>query len=215
LEKQVLRASSPEEVEALGVRLSECLDTLREHTLQQRARTEQNIAQLHRDLENSSKATGSPAGALPKDSLDGLPVRAQAERALDQAIQTGGHGFVTAFVVDRVHLINARFGYAVGDEILSLFREHLVQYVTLEDRLFRWTGPVFLVLMERHTLPDVVRAEVKRVTSKKLETTVQIGTRSVLLPVSSSAAVFSLLEAESTAALIEKIDSFVAGHAHA
>jgi len=28
-----------------------------------------------------------------------------------------------AFVVERVHLINARFGYGVGDQILRLFRE--------------------------------------------------------------------------------------------
>jgi hypothetical protein len=42
--------------------------------------------------------------------------------------------------------------------------------------------------------------------------TVQFGSRFVLLPVSSSALVISLLEAESAAAIIERVDPFVAGH---
>jgi len=55
-------------------------------------------------------------------------------------------------------------------------------------------------------------SELKRVTSKRLETTVQIGGRLVLLPVSSSALVISLLEAESAAGLIEQVEASVGGH---
>jgi GGDEF domain-containing protein len=119
---------------------------------------------------------------------------------------------VVAFVVDRVQLINARFGYAVGDQILVLLRDHLAKHLQAGDQLFRWTGPVFLALLDRPNLPDGVRAEVKRITSVKLETTVQIGTRSVLLPVASTSAIFSLFEIDSMPLLIEQIDAFVAGH---
>jgi len=42
--------------------------------------------------------------------------------------------------------------------------------------------------------------------------TVQIGSRFGLLPVSSLAQVISLLEAESAAAIIERVDASVAGH---
>jgi GGDEF domain-containing protein len=213
LEKQILKASSAEEVKGFSARLAGCLESLRDQTLSQRERTEQNVVQLRRDLESARPACGPAAVARLKiDSLSGLSLRAQAEKVLDAAIQAGGHGFAVAFVVDRVHLINARFGYAVGDQILLLFSEHLAQHLNEGDQLFRWTGPVFLVLMDRPDLPDGVRTEVKRVTSKKLETTVQIGTRSVLLPVTSSAAIFSMLEADSSTALIEKIDTFVAEH---
>jgi hypothetical protein len=48
--------------------------------------------------------------------------------------------------------------------------------------------------------------------AKKLEMTVQFGSRFVLLPVSSSALVISLLEAESAAAIIERVNASVAGH---
>lgn len=212
LERQILKAPTAEETKTLAIRVSECLDSVRDQTLRQRERADQNLAQLRRDLEAASKA-GPAAGVQPKmDSLSGLPLRAQAEHALDTAIQSGGHGFVVAFIVDRVHLINARFGYGVGDQILLLFRENLAQHLKEGDQLFRWTGPVFLALLDRSSLPDSIRAEVKRVTSKKLETTVQIGSRFVLLPVSSSSLVISLLEAESAAAVIEQVDAFVASH---
>lgn len=212
LERQILKASTAEDTKSLAIRVSECLESVRDQTLRQRERADQSLAQLRRELE-ASKA--GPAAGVPKmDSLSGLPLRAQAEYTLDAVIQSGGHGCVVAFVVDRVHLINARFGYGVGDQILLLFREHLAQHLKEGDRLFRWTGPVFLALLDRPNVPDGVRAEVKRVTAKKLETTVQIGSRFVLLPVSSSALIISLLESESAAAVIEQVDAFVAGHAH-
>ncbi len=212
LEKQILKASTAEETKSLAIRIAECLESVRVQTLSQRERADQNLSQLRSELEASSKA-GPAAGVQPRmDSLSGLPLRAQAEHALETAIQSGGHGFVVAFIIDRVHLTNARFGYGVGDQILTLFREHLAEHLEEGDRLFRWTGPVFLALLDRPNLADRVRAEVKRVTSKKLETTVQIGSRFVLLPVSSSSLVISLLEAESAAAVIEQVDAFVAGH---
>ena len=212
LEKQILKACTAEDAKSLAIRVADCLQSVRDQTLRQRERADQNLAQLRGELEASSKA-GPASGVQPKmDSLSGLPLRAPAEHALDTAIQSGGHGFVVAFIIDRVHLINARFGYGVGDQILLLFREHLAQHLKDGDRLFRWTGPVFLALLARPNLADGVRAEVKRVTSKKLETTVQIGNRFVLLPVSSSSLVISLLEAESAAAVIEQVDTFVAGH---
>jgi GGDEF domain-containing protein len=212
INKQILKASTPEDIKSLTLQASECLESVRVQTLRQHERADQNLAQLRSQVESSSRAKPS-AGVQPKmDSLSGLPLRAQAEHVLDTAIQSGGQGFVVAFIIDRVHLINARFGYGVGDQILTLFRQHLAEHLEEGDQLFRWTGPVFLALIDRPSLPEGVRAEVKRVTSKKLETTVQIGSRFVLLPVSSSALVISLREAESAATIIEQVDAFVAGH---
>jgi GGDEF domain-containing protein len=212
LEKQIVKAVTAEDAKSLAIRVAECLESVRSQTLRQRERADQSLTQLRSELEASSKSGTAAGGPQKVDALSGLPLRAQAEQAMEEAIKSGGHGFVVAFVIDRVHLINARFGYGVGDQILTLFREHLAQHLKEGDRLFRWTGPVFLALLDRPNLADGVRVEVKRVTGKKLETTVQIGSRFVLLPVSSSSLVISLLEAESAAAVIEQVDGFVAGH---
>jgi GGDEF domain-containing protein len=213
LERQIVRAGTSEQVRSLGTRLTECLETLRIETGRKQERHQQTLAQLQREVERSwHPATNAPGGPAAGDSLSGLPLRAKAESALEAAAQSGEQGFVIAFVVDRVQLINARFGYAVGDQILVLFREHLAKHFHAGDKLFRWTGPVFVALLNRPNLPDGMRTEVKHLTSAKLETTVQIGTRSVMLPVSSTAAIFSLFEINSAPLLIEQIDAFVAGH---
>ena len=213
LERQIVKATTVDQIRSLRTRLTECLETLQSETARQHQRHEEALAQLRHEVESAWRPSATPAASPSKgDSFSGLPLRTKAESALEEATRLGGHGFVIAFVIDRVQLINARFGYAVGDQILVLFREHLATNLQAGDQLFRWTGPVFLALLDRPNLPDGVRSEVKRITSAKLETTVQIGTRSVLLPVASTAAVFSLFEIDSTASLIEQIDAFVAGH---
>lgn len=213
LERQIVKAATFEQVKSLGARVAECLETLQVETARQNERHQEALAQLRHEVESSWHPPVN-AGVPPAngDSLSGLPLRAKAEGALEEATHSNGHCFVVAFVVDRVQLINARFGYAVGDQILVLLRDHLAKHLQAGDQLFRWTGPVFLALLDRPNLPDGVRAEVKRITSVKLETTVQIGTRSVLLPVASTSAIFSLFEIDSMPLLIEQIDAFVAGH---
>lgn len=214
LEKQIAKASAMEEFRSLSVRLSDCLKALREDNLRQRERADQNLVELRKELDSSSSRAPSEHTAGPKtavDTLSGLPLRAQANEALEAAIESGDRGFIAIFVVDRVHLINGRFGYAVGDQMLLLFHQHLAQNLKDRDQLFRWTGPVFLALLKRPNLPDAVRAEVKRLHGVKLETTVQVGARSILLPVAGTSSVFSLFDFDTAASVVQKVDAFVAG----
>jgi GGDEF domain-containing protein len=212
LEHRIAKAPAIEDVRSFGNQLSKSLETLRADMVRRRERMEETLSQLRRKVETSPWPESNGASQSKTEALSGLPLRTKAESALDQVIQSGGHGYVAAFAVDRVHLINGRFGYAVGDEVLMLFQEHLKQNLKPGDQLFRWTGPVFIALLERASPADHVRTEVKHLTSAKLECTVQIGSRTVLLPVACTSAIFSLVEIPSTAALIEQIDTFVSGH---
>lgn len=210
LEHRIAKARSIEEVKKYGAQLSECLEGLREDNSRRMQRMEQVLSALRRKVQ--SLPWEGPGDDVPHD-LDAsveLPSRPKAEAALEKVMLAGGYGFVVAYVVDRVQLINARFGYAVGDEILAMFQEHLKQGLKKGDQLFRWTGPAFLVLMDRTSLAGGVRAEVNHLTSAKLETTVHLERRSVLLPVTARSAIFSLFEATSTAELIQEVDAFVA-----
>ena len=65
--------------------------------------------------------------------------------------------------------------------------------------------------MDRTSLSEGVRGEVSRLAAAKLETTVHLDQRSVLLPVTCTSAVFSLFEAPSAVVLIQQIDAFTAG----
>jgi GGDEF domain-containing protein len=210
LEQRLAKAPSMEEVTALGVQLSESLEGIRAEVARWRERTEQALSELRRKVESGSNGDppGGPGQASQTDG--GAMTRAKAEIILDQIVQEGGHGYVVAFVVNRVQLINARFGYAVGDNILALFQEHLGKNLKRGDQIFRWSGPVFLATMNRAMI-ERVRGEVNRLTSAKLETTVHLDNLSVLLPVTCTAAIFSLFETPSAAVLIQQIDAFTAG----
>ena len=209
LEHSLAKASSMEGVRTLGAQLSGCLEEIRADAIRRRERTEQTLSELRRKLDDSSKSEqGSPEQG--SEAVGGVLTRAQAEAALDRIIQEGGHGYVAAFAVDRVQLINSRFGYAVGDEILALVQQHLRQNLQPRDQMFRWTGAVFVATMNRPTIKRA-RGEVNHLASAKLQTTVQIDNRSVLLPLTITPAIFSLFEAASALVLIQQIDAFAAG----
>ena len=125
-------------------------------------------------------------------------------------MESGNEWFAIIFSIDRVKLINARFGYATGDKVLLLVRNHLKQSLSAGDRLFRWTGPVYLVLVKRDAGQEQVMDEVRKITSLKLGTEVRIGNRSVLLPISATSIVFPVAKMHSHAECIRRIDEFIA-----
>ena len=211
LEHRIAKAPSMDEVKRFGAQLAECLDGIRNDAVLRNHRVEQAMTELRRKTENTSRSESADRIEQDPEPAGALQPRAKAEAAFDRVIQAGGNAYLAVFVVDRVQLINARFGYAVGDEVLVLFQEHLRRNTQPGDQFFRWTGPVFLVLMDRPDLAESVRARVKHMTSAKLETTVQLDSRSVLLPVTATSTIISLFEIPSTAAVVQEIDAFVAG----
>ena len=211
LEHRISRTRSVEEVRRFGVQLADCLKGIRADNLRRSQRMEQILSALRRKVQTPPWGEQADVLQLNTDGAADLPSRPKAEAALDKVIKAGGYGFVAAYVVDRMQLINARFGYSVGDEILAVFQKHLRQSLKQKDQLFRWTGPAFLVLMDRTGLSAGVRAEVNRLASAKLEATVHLDNRSVLLPVTCTSAIFSLFDAPSPAVLIQQIDAFTAG----
>jgi len=140
------------------------------------------------------------------DAITGLPNRESAEQALTAALERRKPAYAVAFAVSRVHLINARFGYSTGNQILLRARDHLAARLGLERRLFRWTGPVFVALIEQEEEPD---AEVQRITSAKLETGVSIGDSSVMLPIHLVSLLCPLAQVTVLAELTQRIDAFV------
>jgi hypothetical protein len=93
-----------------------------------------------------------------------------------------------------------------------LFGQHLAQRLSSNDRLFRWRGPGFLALMDR-TGPEIsIRAEIARMVSARLEQEIELGGRSVLLPIGASWMLTSV--ADSTLDKVsKKLDAFSAAQA--
>jgi GGDEF domain-containing protein len=114
--------------------------------------------------------------------------------------------YAVLHVMDRLMLINSRFGAAIGDHALRKFKDFIMLDAHPEDLFFRWGGPAFLALVQRVETIDWMRRAVARTVSEKCEITVETETRGLMLPLSSRWTVFPMFAAPRI--LIAKLDAF-------
>jgi len=212
LEKQLEKASAIEDLRAIKLRLADCLEELRTERRQNDQATQEHVCRLREGLEKArqelKRSAAAPGGT---DSLSGLPERGTAEEVMAEGLASGRPLCAVVFVLDRLPAINARFGYAAGDRVMLGFLRHLKQSVARPAEIYRWTGPAFLLLAEASGQLVKFREDMTHIISTRVEETLRVGNRTVLLPVSGSCAVFPLSEAKSLPVLLTKIDNFVKG----
>ena len=212
LERQLEKSSQTEDLRAIKVQLEQSLGIICEEAAAQEKRSAEIKGQIQDAMSRPESAAVLSEAVGDLDLVTGLPNFRAAEKAVRSAIEAGTNTYAVLLCVDRVEVINSRFGFSVGDKILMLFGQHLAQKLSQSDRLFRWRGPGFLALLDR-TGPEIaVRAEVARAVSARLEQQIELGERSVLLPVAASWMLTGL--ANSTMGKIsQKLDAFSAGQA--
>ena len=189
LQERIDQAAGIEDVRALRLELSDCLRSIR--------------CECGGETGETKPAPKSPG----VDSLTGLRLRAGAEEAMKAACGGGAHAYASLFVMDRIQVINSRFGIEIGNQVLRFFVQHLSGMLTPNDSLYRWSPVSFLALLDRRESPDQVRREIVRTMTQRREQTLEIGHRSVVLPVSSNWVVFPLFEQGYTETL-GKLDAF-------
>lgn len=209
MEQQLQEAAGLTDPADVQTRVAECLQELQNETRRQQEQLEQKLADIRTQRQRLERIGAQMHLGPAADRATGLEGRDAAEQALAEGIERRGNLRAAIFHVERVQLINARFGYATGDQVLLTFSHHLAGLLPPEDRLFRWTGPVFVVLMERTGSREQIQLELEKISSAKLEIAVQIGNGCVLIPVTSGSALFSLLDVGSVFELARNIDALV------
>lgn len=209
VEKLIERASVIEDIRTLKVRLGECLSAIQQEVEGHKQDSSATVSSLQRELAQATERMKAPITGAATDPVTGLRGWQAAEEAMAVALDSGRNFFVAAVVVHRVQAVNQRFGHAAGDHLLRVVHEHLHVGLSPKDRLFRWQGPSFLALLERSGPDDAVRAEIGRLTLKT-EDLLDIGTRSVFLPISASSLVCAL--SAPIRPLITKLTQFVSAH---
>jgi diguanylate cyclase (GGDEF)-like protein len=209
IERQIEKASQSEDLRALKTQLEQSLETICEEAAQQEQQSEQLGEQIRETMSRPETAAVLAKAVADLDLVTGLPNFQAAEQAIRAAITAHTSTYAVLLCVDRLEVINTRFGFAVGDRILMLFGQHLAQRLSTTDQLFRWRGPGFLAILDR-TGPEIsIRAEVARMVSARLEQEIELGGRSVLLPVAASWMLTGV--ADSTAdRIMKKLDAFSA-----
>jgi GGDEF domain-containing protein len=143
------------------------------------------------------------------DDVTGLPSAREAEIAIEAIAGSEGI-FPVVFVLERLDMINSRYGFKAGDQILMLFSQMLAQDLKPEDRLYRWRGPSFVALLSRNASIDSVRSELKRFSSTKLEKMLDVDNRKVLMRISSVCALISVMPNGQPRDIVPRIDAFIA-----
>jgi GGDEF domain-containing protein len=133
---------------------------------------------------------GTPPVPLEMDAATGLPSKREAERAIRTALLAPAHKFLIVAVCSRVQAVKARLGYAVGDRILAALAEHFRKSLSAHDQVYRWQGPTVVALIERAESIDRIRAEIRIFADARLERTMEVGQRTVLVPISAAWVVF-------------------------
>jgi len=86
-----------------------------------------------------------------RDELTGLANRRRMESLITQEHQRctrSGQTFCLALLdIDRFKAVNERHGYACGDAVLRALSQEALRHVRVSDRLSRWSGGSFLLMM--------------------------------------------------------------------
>lgn len=221
VEKRIEQISYTSDLPRLKTELADCLAMVREEAFRQR---EQNAATIHtlqrgvsdtqqRIAEVTKADEGQPKVPLMRDFVTDLPGRADAEDALVQA-RGQKNMYAAVLPVDRLALVNSRFGSTSTDLVVKFFADYLQSHFQPQDLLFRWSANAFLALVERAQTQDSVRADLSRFASSKVEMTLAHHGREILLPLSSTWALFSTVEGRTHDALVAKIDGFLKSELH-
>jgi GGDEF domain-containing protein len=158
-----------------------------------------------------SLANGRPIAVVPAsiDACTGLPSRPEAEAALHRAIETGAHAYAAVFYVHRMALTNARFGEAIGNQVILFCSQHIATRVTQgNDQLFRWSGPAFTAILDRRESILNVSSDILRIVATPLSRFFETQSRSVYLPVRLTAHVIPLFDSN-YAEVSSEIERFI------
>jgi GGDEF domain-containing protein len=142
------------------------------------------------------------------DIVTGLPGKERAEEALRGAALSPDPKYLLVAVIPRVLAVQQRFGPAAADQVLGVSAEHFRKALFPHDALYRWDGPVFLAILPRAERIELVRAMARRFANAKLDVPLEIGSHTLLFPVSASWAIFQFLPPLED--LIRVVEAFIA-----
>jgi GGDEF domain-containing protein len=206
---QLASAVELEDVQQLKVKLGGCLDNVKEEWERQKAENSDIVTSLQKEIAQSLERAGPLGQAQDIDKVTGLSGHDTAESTFQDLVKKPGKRYIVTAVVNRMQPINARFGHEVGDQVLRTFKDFFLKQIRPEDRLFRWSGPALIGVLERSESLEAVRTEVRRMLDKPIDNKMfVVGGRQVLIPVSAAWSVFMLIPPATIAS--KQIQSFIA-----
>jgi GGDEF domain-containing protein len=127
-----------------------------------------------------------PPTAAPVSKFSEFSDRPAAEQAIATKIAEAKDCVCGVFIVNRLASINARFGRAVGNEVMLLAAERLGQYLPAGAAVFRWSESGLVAIAEvAGNIAEVTR-RYARAASMSLEKNIETEHRFVMVPITLS-----------------------------
>ncbi len=140
--------SQMEDITYMRKKLSEQVTTLQEAVSRQEVVSRDTIGRLQGELDEAHKQIATLAGAASHDGLTRLPGRGECERAIRERVENDLPFCAALVVIDRLDLINLRYGAETGDDVLRKFAKSLRERLPQRIFLSRWGGPAFVAVFD-------------------------------------------------------------------
>jgi GGDEF domain-containing protein len=214
LEERVNAISAQDNIDEVKERLCADIAAARAEALQESNKISELFSGVVGKLDIPGRGAGQtsrPAGLVyAADPLTGLPARASAEAELARAHGQLPDCFLALFVVKRVALINAKFGYSRGDQVLLKVVMHLTQSLPEFNNLFRWAPCAFLAMAPPDTSYKELRAKVQIIELTRLTPTLEWEGRSAMVPVVIDCRIASVKDFGTPSDLFLRLDTLAA-----
>ncbi len=222
LEAQVNAISTEDNLDEVKDRLCAGIVQARDEALQERLKINQLLSGVSGKLDiSANQHAGGPgriagdgaraAGSVyMPDQLTGLPARGYAEAELARACGQSQDCFLALFVVKRLALINAKFGYSRGDQVLLKVVTHLAQSLPEFNSLFRWAPCAFLTVAPPKTSYKELRAKVQIIELTRMTPTLEWEGRSAMVPVVIDCRIVSVKDFGTASDLFLRLDTLAA-----
>jgi hypothetical protein len=216
IEKQIGALSTLDDLGTVKARLISEVTTARTEALHE----QKKVSDLISGTINQLTAAPEPAAnnhvahvvgpAYVTDPLTGLQPRAQAEDELRHAHELPIDSYLAIFVIKRLALINSKFGFARGDQLLVKIVSQLSQSMPEFNNLFRWAPCAFVVLAPPGTAYRELRAKVQVIEVTRMTPTLEWQGRSAMVPVALDCRVISVRDFGTVSELFLRLDNFAA-----
>ena len=210
MERELEQASEIDDIRILRTRLMTCLDVVREETIRMQAESQTRSQEVRQQIDSAAKVLEPPTRLGSMDNVTGLPARRTAETAIREVVSQGSEQAISVFVVSRLSAINAKYGRAVGDEVMLRVANHFAQHLSSATFLYRWSGPALVALIHVENNSEEIRRSWTKAAAVKQEISLEANQRSVFVMVETAMS-FQLVGKQITPdELFMKLDKFVA-----
>jgi GGDEF domain-containing protein len=200
IENELASASELDDMRKLRAKMAECVASI----CQEADAHEARYRELKEHISQSSTLLE------PRDQVTGLGALKSANFRIQELSSGASPAHVMAFFLKNIDVVNRRFGFAAGDDVLRRFSLYLAKHLRGTDHLFRWRGPCFVIVTDRIASSDVIHAEAKDIALRGPDQEVESGGKSMLIRLIAATATFPIPKGQGASELSEKIDQFAA-----